>query len=364
MALCGPRSLSAPPEPSAPTGCRAVLDIKMSRTGEAQPDQERWRSQPVKRNPWNSPIHNPNQPRKGGGAPPSLSTPIRSSTPRPHLVVLVSIALFLPGCRSAHAGQPAIDLAAARQAIYTHALVNFDRAALCKPKPDDADASAADLAPIFVLQLPAAPATFPPCPKRTPAETETRSIYSAATTAHLSGTQYPQRVFVWWSAPREKQPSTWRALRVTFNHQDFPVVWEVIDQTAPIVQIYVARSIEQKAIDKYNEPLPGRRFVIEQSIDQRPQVVVARVLDDGPVPMGPMVYLRADADVATVICRCMPSQVADIEDTSYYNLHPLEDACAVTFDQLLATVATESPLFADLVDADWLERALRIDAGL
>ena len=50
------------------------------------------------------------------------------------------------------------------------------------------------------------------------------------------------------------------------------------------------------------------------------------VLDDGPVPMGPIVYLEAGTRlVGTIICRCMPSQVDEFTETPYYDLLPLDD---------------------------------------
>jgi len=57
-----------------------------------------------------------------------------------------------------------------------------------------------------------------------------------------------------------------------------------------------------------------------------PDVVAARIIDDGPVPMGPYVYLNAPPSrtVTTVLCRCSPSQVEAFIETRYYDLRPLE----------------------------------------
>ncbi|MFH1109147.1 MAG: hypothetical protein V1790_08145 [Planctomycetota bacterium] len=57
-----------------------------------------------------------------------------------------------------------------------------------------------------------------------------------------------------------------------------------------------------------------------------PDVVVARLIDDGPAPMGPYVYLNAPPGraVTTVLCRCSPSQVEAFIETRYYDLVPLE----------------------------------------
>ena len=55
-------------------------------------------------------------------------------------------------------------------------------------------------------------------------------------------------------------------------------------------------------------------------------MVAARIIDDGPVPMGPYVYLNAPPSrtVTTVLCRCSPSQVEAFIETRYYDLRPLE----------------------------------------
>ena len=63
---------------------------------------------------------------------------------------------------------------------------------------------------------------------------------------------------------------------------------------------------------------------IERSTQGAPRVVVARVIDDGPVAMGPIVYLSAGARaVSTLICRCMPAQVKTLRTTAAYDLLPL-----------------------------------------
>ena len=60
---------------------------------------------------------------------------------------------------------------------------------------------------------------------------------------------------------------------------------------------------------------------------QAPDVVVARVIDDGPVAAGPIVYLSAGTRaVSTLICRCMPAQARKLLATSTYDLLPFQIA--------------------------------------
>jgi hypothetical protein len=50
--------------------------------------------------------------------------------------------------------------------------------------------------------------------------------------------------------------------------------------------------------------------------------VVANVIDDGPVPMGPVVYLlQHSRDVSTLICRCMASRGGELLGQTNYELH-------------------------------------------
>ena len=50
-------------------------------------------------------------------------------------------------------------------------------------------------------------------------------------------------------------------------------------------------------------------------------MVVARVLADGPMAMGPFVYLTEPGlEVTTLLCRCMPAQVDDFFANTYYEL--------------------------------------------
>ena len=62
-------------------------------------------------------------------------------------------------------------------------------------------------------------------------------------------------------------------------------------------------------------------------MEAAPNAIVARVIDDGPVPMGPIVHLSAGShNVSTLICRCMPTQAKSLLETKTYELRPLGDA--------------------------------------
>jgi hypothetical protein len=108
------------------------------------------------------------------------------------------------------------------------------------------------------------------------------------------------------------------------NSAGQPVVWEVLTDSSGTEVFFVAQSLETAARAEFGPPLPGRRYAIETSTNSAPNAVVARVIDDGPMPMGPMVYLQAGTrDVSTVICRCMAAQAKKLAGASTYELEPL-----------------------------------------
>jgi hypothetical protein len=117
-----------------------------------------------------------------------------------------------------------------------------------------------------------------------------------------------------------------RGVRITLGQDGLPLVWEALSTDTRTRVLFIAESLEQAARREFGEPLPGRRFSIERAADEAPDVVVARIIDDGPVPMGPYVYLNAPPSraVTTVLCRCSPSQVEAFIETRYYDLLPLE----------------------------------------
>ncbi len=94
---------------------------------------------------------------------------------------------------------------------------------------------------------------------------------------------------------------------------------------APVFVFFVSSSLELTAKESFKHVLPGRRFAIERPTDQAPAAIVAGTFEDGPIPMGPYVYLSApDRRITTVICRCSPSQVGEFVQSVYYELIPLE----------------------------------------
>jgi hypothetical protein len=116
-----------------------------------------------------------------------------------------------------------------------------------------------------------------------------------------------------------------RGLRVILGADGLPVLWEVLDANAHLRVFYVSRRIEALAAQEHGGPLKNRTYASEP---EDPRVVVARVLDDAPVLMGPIIYLNKTAEVVSVICRCMPAQADALGGTQSYSLQPATQTSA------------------------------------
>ena len=152
------------------------------------------------------------------------------------------------------------------------------------------------------------------------------AIYWQSDTVQLKGKAHARFSYVWCYSPgpqgSERGQSTnnvspgrpesglpLQGIRITLNSAGQPVIWEVLADSSGAELIFVSQNLEAAAVAEFGKPLPGRRYAIERSVDEAPNVIVARVIDDGPVAMGPIVYLSAGTRaVSTLICRCMPAQ--------------------------------------------------------
>lgn len=251
--------------------------------------------------------------------------------------IAISLALLsmLSSCRPsppAAAKQPDIE------AIRERALASFASGIMIKPDRADSDQSEFALAPIFILEE--APESH------TPATVEQSTVTVVREGIVLDGVDRTQVTFLWPALDGEDagQPAA-GMLRMTLDSDSAPVIWEASALRGDLLLIFVARSLEEAAAAEFGAPLPGRRYAIECG-DMDETAVVVRVIEDGPQPMGPFVYLdAANRNVTSVICRCMPSQVNDIAQTGYYRISPLVDT---------------PPTARGAEDADWLSRVLRL----
>jgi hypothetical protein len=112
-----------------------------------------------------------------------------------------------------------------------------------------------------------------------------------------------------------------QGVRLTLNAAGAPVIWEVRADSSGAEIIYVAQSLELAARAEFGPPLPGRKFSIERDLAEAANIVVANVIEDGPMVMGPIVYLQRETrDVTAVICRCMSAQFHTLVGQAEYEL--------------------------------------------
>ena len=158
----------------------------------------------------------------------------------------------------------------------------------------------------------------------------------------VNGDRLRQFHYHWWHSTAAGE---WAAqgVRITVDEEGLPLVWEVLRDPSGLRVLYASERLEARARKRYGAPLPGRALTLERAVRDTPSVVVARTLADGPVPMGPWVYLEHPTDIAALICRCMPSQATGPLERTDYRLRAWE-----TRDGVWTPEAPESPATARL----------------
>jgi hypothetical protein len=157
-----------------------------------------------------------------------------------------------------------------------------------------------------------------------------------------------------------------QGIRMTLNTNGQPVIWEALADSSGAELIFVSQTLEAAALAEHGKPLPGRRHAIERSTEAAPNVIVARVIDDGPVAMGPIVYLNAGTrNVSTLICRCMPAQARKLLATSTYDLLPLQPMTLQFLQARAGALAKPHTAFwpSDQRTDDRLEHWLRLPSA-
>lgn len=224
---------------------------------------------------------------------------------------------------------------AAREEIYRRATNTLENVVLYKPMESTNQSLAQRLVPLLLQQVAATNSrsgldtdAFGRLENRV--STNRFVLYTRETKTRLGGREHDQVTYLWFYSPdksrRGQTPLPCQAVRITLNAQGRPVIWEVLADRQPVRNIYVAGALEHAALLEHQGRLPDRRFAVETSTAAQPGIVVSRILEDSPVVFGPIVYLEAGSrSVATLICRCMPSQATTIVDTRYYEMTPLPE---------------------------------------
>jgi hypothetical protein len=287
----------------------------------------------------------------------------------------VFVILWVCGLVAAGAGQAVIP----RAGIYQRTTNEFAAACFLKPAEVQTNDLAFTLAPLIMQEVKEATASLP-APDRFGGLSLTNgllafdrsrpTIYWQADTVRLKGTEHVRFAYVWCystgaSAPGESGLQL-QGVRITLNTSGQPAIWEVLADDSGADVIYVSQSLESAALAEFGKPLPGRHYAIERGLEEAPGTVVARVIDDGPIAMGPFVYLSGGTRaVSTLLCRCMPAQVRKIAATGSYELVPFQSGSAVSLLAQAKAMSNERTAFwpDDVASEVQLEKRLRLPAA-
>ena len=248
-----------------------------------------------------------------------------------------------------------------RRQIYERAQDEFARARLIKPAvavPTDAEEF--KFAPLILQEI----AGGRPAEGRDNfvAESSGRTnatIYFRQEQTTMAGRPHVQMTYVWTGAdprpsPSESAPPPMQGVRITLDSAGCPAIWEVLADSSGAKIFVVSQSLEAAALAEFGTPRPGRRFSVERDLVDAPDVVLARVIEDGPEPMGPIVYWGAGTgDIVAVACRCMRVQARELVGEQRYDLVELNTGAAGQMPDTMRRVAAPSRL----------EEQLRLPAG-
>ncbi|WP_133111862.1 hypothetical protein [Candidatus Scalindua japonica] len=157
-------------------------------------------------------------------------------------------------------------------------------------------------------------------------------VYYSQSYVELGGSVYQQISYLWCydmgntECLAKNMGIAVQGIRMTMYGDGFPAIIEVLDDTSNHRILYVSTTLEETAVNVFGKPLPGRKYSIECNQEDLPDVVVARVVNNGPEPSGPFVYIKSCShDITTLLCRCENSQFRDIQEDVLYELLPIEE---------------------------------------
>lgn len=239
---------------------------------------------------------------------------------RTHFSAVLLLAGLVLAALTGCATRPRAIKAVQAAALRTRAEAHFQQAFYLKPAETNiATTQAWQLAPLFIIETPSTQA-----PSDLPAPAARPQVFFQPGHTMLTGARHEQMTY-WWTYPKnpraQRDDLSTQGVRITLDSAGQPVIWETLADTSGAQIIFAAQSLETQVVREFGTPLEGRRFAVERALADAPNVVVVRVIEDGPVTMGPIVYLRAGTcDVTTVICRCMEAQVHDLVGQQEYDL--------------------------------------------
>jgi hypothetical protein len=151
------------------------------------------------------------------------------------------------------------------------------------------------------------------------------TVYWRRASIEVGGVERTQLAFLWFFPGASPGGQEVQGLRMTLDSRGFPAIFELLRDSSRANLFYVTRALETRVAKERGEPLAGRTFCVEPALKERPDVLVPRLIGEGPAPMGPFVYHDLEGhDLVSLHCRCSPSQIKTIRETMEYDLLPLE----------------------------------------
>jgi hypothetical protein len=153
------------------------------------------------------------------------------------------------------------------------------------------------------------------------------TVYFRADRIPIHGRLHDQFTYLWvydaGTAPEARSGLRRQGIRITLDSAGEPAIWEVLADSSGARILFVSESIEEDAVAAFKKPSSGRRFACERDVREGPDTIVAQTIPEGPVPMGPIVYLGAlTHDVCSIVCRCMASQAGRLAGQNDFTLEP------------------------------------------
>jgi hypothetical protein len=108
---------------------------------------------------------------------------------------------------------------------------------------------------------------------------------------------------------------------MTFDSEGYPAIYEIFDDRSGKSLFYVSKSLENLARESVGGPLADRMYCVEPDAQERPDVLMLRLVQQGAKPLGPLLYDSFEnADLMQLHCRCVPSQLKAIGASVKYEL--------------------------------------------
>lgn len=151
------------------------------------------------------------------------------------------------------------------------------------------------------------------------------TVYTHKGNVSHAGVDHEQLTFVWFREGEHANHLEMQGLRMTFDSEGYPAVYEVFDDRSGKSLFYVSKALEEQTRGAMGDPLAGRMYSVEPDADERPDVLMLRLVQQGAEPLGPLLYdAFGGSDLIQLHCRCAPSQLDAIGASVKYDLVAIE----------------------------------------